>query len=147
MIEQQAEIDQIGGVVVLVAYDRPGLIGTRMMRGLEVPFPILFDPERVAYRAWGLGRTGLFGAMLSPSLNWRYLKLLIRGERFLGFAPDMFQLGGDFVLDRSHRVRFVHRMRNNGDRAPVARLIAEFRNAAQAPADTSLSETSTTELG
>lgn len=130
MIKQQPAIEQCGGVAVLVAYDRPGLLGTKMMRGLAVPFPILFDPERWAYRAWGLGRTGLFGAMLSPVLNWRYFKLLIGGERFLGLAPDMFQLGGDFVLDRRHRVTFMHRMRNNGDRAPVARLIAELRQAA-----------------
>jgi len=130
VIEQQEAITALGGVAVLVAYDRPGLIGTKMMRGLDVPFPIVFDPERVAYRAWGLGRTGLFGAMLSPELNWRYLKLLIRGERFLGFAPDMFQLGADFVLDREHRVRFGYRMRNNGDRAPVSRLIQELRTAA-----------------
>ncbi len=140
MIQQQQAIEQLGGVVVLIAYDRPGLLGAKMMRGLEVPFPILFDPERMAYRAWGLGRTGLLGAMLSPELNWRYLKLLIRGERFLGFAPDMFQLGGDFVLDRRHRVAFVHRMRNNGDRAPVARLMAELRKAAEGPTQSSVSE-------
>lgn len=54
--------------------------------------------------------------MLSPSLNWRYLKLLAGGERFLGLAPDMYQLGGDFVLDGQGYLRFAHRMRNNGDR-------------------------------
>lgn len=101
-----------------------------MMRGLEVPFPVVFDPERAAYKRWGLGRTGLFGAMLSPELNWRYLKLLLRGERFLGFAPDMFQLGGDFILDRNHRIAFLHRMRNNGDRAPVSYLLDKLREVA-----------------
>ena len=133
MIERQEEAAELGALVVLVAYDRPGLIGTKMMRGLEVPYTIVFDPEREAYRSWGMGRTGLMGAMLSPELNWRYLKLLLRGERFLGFAPDMFQLGGDFVLDRSHRLRFAHRMRNNGDRATVARLFEELRRAASHP--------------
>jgi hypothetical protein len=110
-----------------------GLLGTKMMRGLNVPFVILFDPERAAYRRWGLGRTGLFGAMLSPELNCRYLKLLLRGERFLGLAPDMFQLGGDFVLDRAHRIAFAHRMRNNGDRAPVPHLLDKLREVAVEP--------------
>jgi hypothetical protein len=101
VIERHAEITAVDASVVLVDYDRPGLLGTKMMRGLEVPYKIVFDPTQEAYRRWGLGRTGLFGAMLSPALNWRYLKLLLRGERFLGLAPDMFQLGGDFILDRA----------------------------------------------
>lgn len=116
--------------VVLVAYDRPGLVATKIMRGLVVPYTIVFDPERQAYRQWGMGRTNLFGAMLSPALNWRYLKLLLRGEPFLGLAPDMFQLGGDFVLNPSHRVSFLHRMTNNGDRAAVPALLQELRKAA-----------------
>lgn len=130
MIEQRARIEALGATVVMVAYDRPGLLATKMMRGLDVPYTLLFDPERAAYRAWGLGRTGLFGAMLSPALNWRYLKLLLRGERFLGLAPDMFQLGGDFVLDRRGRIQFAWRMRNNGDRAPVPLLLEELGKAA-----------------
>jgi hypothetical protein len=127
VIERQEEVAALEAAVVLVAYDRPGLVGTKLMRGLDVPYTILFDPEREAYRRWGLGRTGLFGAMLSPELNWRYLKLLLRGERFLGFAPDMLQLGADFVLDREHRVSFVHRMKKNGDRAAVSMLVDELR--------------------
>lgn len=119
--------------VVLVAYDQPGLLATKMMRGLHVPYTIVFDPNRVAYRRWGLGRTGLFGAMLSPALNWRYLRLLFRGERFLGLAPDMLQLGGDFVLDRTHRITFAHRMTNNGDRAAVSTLLEELQQAAGRP--------------
>ena len=132
MIEQRARIDGLGATVVMVAYDRPGLLATKMMRGLDVPYPLLYDPDRASYRAWGLGRTGLFGALLSPALNWRYLKLLLRGERFLGVAPDMFQLGGDFVLDRGGRVRFAGRMRNNGDRTPTGRLLDELVRAAGA---------------
>jgi hypothetical protein len=80
-----------------------------------------------------MGRTGLTGAMLSPSLNLRYLKLLAKGERFLGFAPDMFQLGGDFVLDKQGTLVFAYRMRNNGDRADTGKLIDQVARAAHAP--------------
>jgi peroxiredoxin len=98
-----------------------------MLHELELPFPLLLDKERRAYSEWGMGRTNLFGAMLSPKLNWRYARLLLKGERFLGFAPDMFQLGGDFVLDRQGRIAFAHRMRHNGDRAEVATLLGKLR--------------------
>jgi len=115
--------------VVLVAYDDRSLLEAKMLHDLELPFPVLLDPDRIAYSAWGLGRTNLFGAMLSPSLNWRYFRLLLAGERFLGFAPDMFQLGGDFVVDPTGVVRFGHRMRNNGDRATADDLMEALRRS------------------
>lgn len=117
-------------MVLLVAYDSQSLLEAKMLHDLELPFPLLLDPNRTAYAAWGLGRTNLFGAMLSPSLNWRYFRLLLAGERFLGMAPDMFQLGGDFVIDARGIVHFVHRMRNNGDRASVATLLGALKEAA-----------------
>jgi hypothetical protein len=129
VIERQAEVAAIDAAVVLIAYDRPGLLGTKMMRGLDVPYTILFDPNRAAYQRWGLGRTGPLGAWLSPGLSWRYLKLMLRGERFLGLAPDMYQLGGDFILDGEHRITLAHPMTNNGDRAEVSVLLDELRRA------------------
>jgi len=97
--------------VLLVGYDDRSLLEAKMLHDLELPFPLLLDPERTTYAAWGLGRTNLF-------------------ERFLGFAPDMFQLGGDFVVDARGIVRFAHRMRDNGDRAPVDRLLEALGAAA-----------------
>ncbi|MCB9377381.1 MAG: redoxin domain-containing protein [Holophagales bacterium] len=122
MLGRRAEIEALGAAVLLVAYDEPSLLEAKMLHHLELPFPLALDRERTAYATWGLGRTNLFGAMLSPSLNWRYFRLLLAGERFLGFAPDMFQLGGDFVVDPKGDVAFAYRMRNNGDRASVATL-------------------------
>jgi alkyl-hydroperoxide reductase/thiol specific antioxidant family protein len=133
VIERKAEVAAMNAAVVLIAYDRPGLLGAKMMRGLDVPYAILFDPERAAYQRWGLGRTGPFGAWLLPALTWKYFKLLLRGERFLGFAPDMDQLGGDFMLDREHHVTFAHRMTNNGDRAETSVLLDELRRASHGP--------------
>lgn len=130
MLERRAEIESIPASVVIVAYDEASLLGAKMLHDLELPFPLVIDGTRTVYADWGMGRTNLFGAMLSPSLNWRYLRLLLKGERFLGVAPDMFQLGGDFVVDPRGRISFAHRMRNNGDRANVARLVQELLRAA-----------------
>jgi len=130
VLGRQGELAELGAEVLLVGYDDRSLLEAKMLHDLELPFPLLLDPERTTYAAWGLGRTNLFGAMLSPSLNWRYFRLLLAGERFLGFAPDMFQLGGDFVVDARGIVRFAHRMRDNGDRAPVDRLLEALGSAA-----------------
>jgi hypothetical protein len=129
VLERAAEIAAIPAAVVLVAYDEPSLLGAKMLHDLELPFPLLLDFERRCYADWGMGRTSLFGAMLSPSLNWRYLRLLLRGERFLGVAPDMFQLGGDFIVDAAGGIAFEYRMRGNGDRADVETLVRELKRA------------------
>jgi len=134
VLEEKDKIKKMDVAVVLVTYDEPALLNEKMMHALEIPFPLLFDPTKETYRRWGLGRTNLMGAMLSPSLNVRYVKLLLKGERFLGFAPDMFQLGADFVVDGRGRIAFAHAMTNNGDRATVEQIMDELRRLANAAA-------------
>jgi len=129
VLRRYEEIESIPANVLVVAYDEVSLLGAKMLQDLALPFPLGIDTARTVYAEWGMGRTNLLGAMLSPSLNWRYLRLLLKGERFLGLAPDMFQLGGDFVVDPLGTISFAYRMRNNGDRADVARLVHELRQA------------------
>jgi len=124
VIENKNEIEELGGEVLLIAFDDLSLLQAKMLSEIELPYPLLIDESRETYGAWGMGRTNVFGAMLSPELNWRYLKLLAKGERFLGFAPDMFQLGGDFVVDPEGKMAFAYRMRNNGDRASTDTLLS-----------------------
>lgn len=126
MLNRQREIEALGALVALVAFDERSLLEAKMLRDLELPYPLLLDASRETYTRWGLGRTNLLGAMLSPSLNWRYLKLLAKGRRFLGTAPDMVQLGGDFVVDAGGRIAFAHRMTNSGDRIAASTVLDEL---------------------
>lgn len=129
MIERRDEISEANAEVVLVAYDRPSTLAAKLMAGLDMSFVLLLDPQKESYRRWGLGRTTITRSVLSPTLTWRYVKLLLKGERFLGFAPDMLQLGADFVIDPAGRIAFAHLMRDNGDRAPVTVLLEALRRA------------------
>ena len=122
-------IKALGARVVLVAYDEPSLIEAKMARGVDVPFPVVLDRDKTTYANWGMGRARLTQAMLSPKLTLRYLSLLMRGEPFLGFAPDMLQLGGDFIVTPKGVISYLHRMRDNGDRASVADLLTALRQA------------------
>jgi len=135
VIERTSEIADIKAQVLLITYDEPALLREKMAHDLDIPYPMLLDPDKQAYQRWGMGRTNAMGAMLSPALNVRYVKLLLKGERFLGLAPDMYQLGGDFVIDSQGRIAFAHTMRNNGDRAEVAILFQELRRTAAMAAE------------
>jgi hypothetical protein len=83
------------------------------------------DPDRVAYRAFGLERTP-WRVFLRPGVLLGYLAGMLRG-----YAPvvpyrgeDVLQLGGDFILDRTGQIVFAHRSRTPTDRPTVPALLA-----------------------
>jgi hypothetical protein len=127
MIERKDEIAAAGTEVLLVAYDQLSLLNAKLLTYLAVPYQLLLDHSKQIYRDWGMGRTDIWHSMLSPTLTWRYIKLLFQGERFLGLAPDMYQLGGDFVVSPGGEIAFARRMAHNDDRAPVSVLLEELR--------------------
>jgi hypothetical protein len=131
MIGERDRIVRLGAEVLLVAYDEPSLLATKLLFEIKVPFELVLDRTKETYRRWGMGRTNIFRSVLAPALVYRYLKLLLKGERFLGVAPDMYQLGGDFVIDQSGRIVFAHRMRHNGDRVEVSSLLNELARVAK----------------
>ena len=97
---------------------------------LRIPFQLLSDPERAAYRAYGLRKGGLW-RILRPKTVWEYAKLIARGRLFRGIQADPFQLGGDFVIDGSGIVRFAHRSEDPADRPAMDRLLQAIRSPAR----------------
>ncbi len=89
---------------------------------LRLPFPLLSDPERSAYKAYGLLR-GSFWSIFGPKTVWEYVKLISHGRLFRGIQADPFQLGGDFVIDGRGVVRFAYRSEEPTDRASADRLL------------------------
>jgi hypothetical protein len=88
-LQHTQHIATLDAVVLLLAYDTPSLLAAKLLRGLDVPYQILLDADKRTYQAWGRGRSTPWKSFLSSSLTWCYIKLLLHGERFLGFAPDM----------------------------------------------------------
>lgn len=131
MIGERDKIMRLGAEVLLVAYDEPSLLAAKLLFEIKVPFELLLDRTKESYRRWDMGRSNIFKTVLSPMLSYRYLKLLLKGERFMGVAPDMYQLGGDFVIDPAGRIVFAQRMRHNGDRAGVSSLLNELARVSE----------------
>ncbi len=96
--------------------------------GLNLPFPLLSDPERSAYRAYGLSR-GSFWTIFGPKIVWTYVKLMARGRLFRGIQADPYQLGGDFVVDGQGILRFAYRSADPADRPSADRLLEAVRKA------------------
>src|SRR5215207_9918068 len=102
LVQVQRAYDKIrsaGGSVLAIAPSRPEVLAGHP-RTKCWPFPIVGDPERNAYRAFGLDRTPLWG-FFHPKAIFRYLGLIVRGwlPRLPKAGEDVFQLGGDFLID------------------------------------------------
>ncbi len=110
--------------VLAVALSKPPQVASFLKRS-PLPYPLVCDPDRAAYRAFGIGRTSWL-SFLRPSVMWGYAAMFFRGAmpRIPNKGEDVLQLGGDFLLDRAGRVVWEHRSRTVTDRPTVEALLA-----------------------
>lgn len=89
---------------------------------LDLPFPLLADPERTLYRRFGLGRGSLRDIWGIGTLRL-YGQLIRRGRRLQRPTQDTRQLGGDFVIGPSGRLAAGFWPASPDDRPTVDQLI------------------------
>jgi peroxiredoxin len=87
-------------------------------------FPVLLDPERHTYRAYGLERGSVMRVW-----GWRAAKRYVeifanrrRGFKLSGPREDTLQLGGDFIIDREGRLAYGFWGEGPDDRPTVDEL-------------------------
>lgn len=110
------------GTAVFVAFDSPQRLRESLLHGLDVPYPMLVDRERAAYRAWGLGRGSVLDLWADPRVWARYGAELVRGAQLHRPGMDTLQLGGDFIVGPAGTVAYARPQRRD-DRPPVGELV------------------------
>jgi len=110
--------------VLVVSFARIDVIEA-LRAHLGLPFPIAADPDRCAYRAYGLLR-GSVWRVWHPRVLWRYVVLLIRGRKLRRPArgEDLSQLGGDFVIGPDGSLQLAYRSERPDDRPSIDEIIA-----------------------
>ncbi len=89
-----------------------------------LPFPVLIDRDRQAYRAYGLGRGSVHRIWGLDSAR-RYLEI-VREDGLSGLrrpTEDTRQLGGDFVIDAAGRLAWGFWGTGPADRPSVDQLV------------------------
>lgn len=114
-------IQSSGGEVVIISFESRARL-VQLARQLRLPFPLLSDPERDVYQAYGLVK-GSWIQVFGPKTAWAYLKLLLRGRRYHFQRSDLRQLGGDFVIDPAGVVRYEYRSTQPEDRPNMEDLL------------------------
>lgn len=113
------EIRASGMDVLVVTQSRPESVSAA-----SLPLPTVCDPDREAYRYFGLDR-GRWSMFLRWGVLVRYLRLIFSGWRpRLGVkGEDMLQLGGDFIVSADRHLLYAHRSDDPADRPAAADLI------------------------
>jgi hypothetical protein len=121
------DIKTLGGEVLVVSFTSPKQIAA-FLADIPQPFPVVSDPERKAYQAFSLGATNLRG-FLRLGVIWHYLKLIFRGWIPKGPSEnaDVWQLGGDFLIDAAGKLRYAHPSKDSADRPSNAELLHAFK--------------------
>jgi peroxiredoxin len=124
VVAHSAEIAALNSAVVTVSFESAYWAGV-WLQETGSPFPFLVDPERAAYRAYGLQASAL--RSWSPRAVWYYLRAAWQGRERLGKRGDPHQLGGDFVIDRQGIVRLAQPSRDPLDRPSMEQILAALR--------------------
>ncbi len=130
MVAVRDRLDEFGQhtSVVLVTFTDAAELA-RYATEHDLPFPVLADPERDAYRAFGLGR-----GSVARVWGWRALRryaVIFREDGFTGLrrpTEDTLQLGGDFVVDPAGILTYGFWGDGPDDRPTVDALLTATRS-------------------
>jgi AhpC/TSA antioxidant enzyme len=124
------EFRALGSEVAAASMSRPEALA-RYFAQHPMPFPVLADPDRAAYAAFGLGRTS-WARLLRPAIVWKYSRMVLRGARVrrVPEGEDALQLGGDFLIRGDRTLRWAHRGADPTDRPTVDELLQAIRDTA-----------------
>lgn len=109
--------------VVVVSQGKPEVLAHFEKRN-GFPFPVTGDPERRAYKAFGLERVWWF-TFLMPWVLWGYLVRIVTGTvpRMPYLSEDVTQLGGDFLLDQAGKVLWSFKSGDPSRRPTVEQML------------------------
>lgn len=123
--QHAAELASLNAQVVAISFGT-ALGAQTWLEETGAPFKLLLDPNRVAYRAYGLEHS----LVRSWGWNvwWRYIELLLVGQKWRGIQGDSGQLGGDFIVDTDGVIRWAYRSHDPTDRPSMNQLLAVLSN-------------------
>ena len=121
MRERQEELRERDIRVAVITFDNPvACLSYREDTGND--WPLLMDETRQLYQAYGMMRAS-FRDVWGPASWIAYAREILRGRWPRPAGADVWQRGGDVLIDPRGRVRLHHVGRGPADRPAVDRIL------------------------
>jgi len=95
---------------------------SRYREKTSLAWPLLVDEHREAYREYGM-LSASFWDVWGPKTWWAYLTEVIKGQRLRKYSGDVYQRGGDVLIDPNGIVRLHHVGKGPADRPPAEEIV------------------------
>jgi peroxiredoxin len=114
------EFEALHTRVTVISFGTPAL-AQNWIEQTRSSFQFLIDPEKKAYRAYGLESSLL--RSWSPKIWFAYTRLMLQGWKWRGIQGDSRQLGGDFIVDQQGIIRMAYRSHDPTERPKIEEII------------------------
>jgi len=128
--DQYQSFKDINATVVAVTFSSPAE-ALKLSQELKLPFPLVSDAQKEAYKIFELGSARLKDFLL-PKVLWKFMGRILTGWLpSLGYSKDdLFQLGGDFLVDAKGEVVYAFKSLSPADRPTIQFLLDQLQKAA-----------------
>lgn len=99
-----------------------GYLARRYIEDAALSWPLLVDDTRETYRNYGM-LSASFWDVWRPKTWWAYLKEIVKGKKIIKSGGDIYQRGGDVLIDPGGTVCLHHVGVGPGDRPTVEALL------------------------
>jgi hypothetical protein len=119
--DREKEFHERNVKIVLVTFEA-GYLAQKYVEDTSLPWPLLVDDTRETYRNYGM-LSASFWDVWRPKTWWAYLKEIVKGKKIAKSGGDIYQRGGDVLIDPGGTVRLHHVGVGPGDRPAVEALL------------------------
>ena len=120
------KLEKFGVQAIVISFSSRWLFEAFAKDYAHPNFIFLRDPDLKAYKAFGLKKAKL-SEMLNPGVALKYFSLILKGEKIKKTSEDVYQLGGNFILDPDGSVIYSHPSKHPNDRPSIQELIEVFK--------------------
>lgn len=94
----------------------------------SLPWPVLLDETRNTYKNYEM-LSASYLDIWGPKTWWAYAKELIKGQKLKKSDGDIYQRGGDLLIDPDGIVRYHHVSKGPADRPSAEMILKKIRHS------------------
>ncbi len=123
-----------GNVKIAVVTFENDFFARSYVEETSLAWPLFVDHTRETYRKYGM-LSASFWDIWGPKTWWAYLKEIVKGEKLRKSEGDVFQRGGDVLIDPNGIVVLHHIGVGPADRPAVETILEKVDMSPRQPAD------------